>query len=175
VWLQLPLQISPQRGHILLVGNSWKDGFTVQLYAQCLSSVVAENVLDSTPLISWGRNPHNWGYQPNWRIEIIDNQHPHSAGLTVQTSDQVASCDGPASICAGNYSWIYNGPLGSGIAIRRNWINGSGIRIFGTASDVLVERNTVSQESGRSSHVGYQPIEVENTTTNILQRDNKLF
>lgn len=149
----------------MLVGNHWSNGYTVQLYAQCLSSVVAENILDSTPLISWGRNPHNWGYQPNWRIEFVDNRQPNSAGLTVQTGDQNVP---------GNYSWLYNGPLASAIAIRRNWINGSGIRIVGTASDVLVECNNVSQQRSHH-HIGYEPIEVSNTTTRILQRDNKVF
>ena len=157
------LQISPQRGHILLVGNKWTDGFTVQLYAQCLSAVVAENTLDHTPLISWGRNPHAWGYQPNWRVELLGNLHPNSAGLTVQTSDQ----DVP-----GNFSWLYNGPLGSGIAIRRNWINGSGIVVHGTASDVLVEGNSVSKKGSRA---GFEPIDVANTTQQILLRGNTLF
>ena len=157
------LQIAPMRGHILLVGNSWTTGYTVQLYAQCLHAVVAENVFDSTPLISWGRNPHWWGYQPNWAVEILSNKHPRSAGLTVQTGDQDVPGDSP---------WLYNGPLASGIVLRRNWINGSGITIQGTASDVLVENNSVSKLGARP---GFAPIELKNTTTHILQRANRLF
>jgi hypothetical protein len=161
------LQISPMRGKILLVNNSYTTGYTVQLYAMCLGAVVAENTLNSTPLISWGRNPHGWGYQPNWRVELLHNRMPNSHGMTVVTSDQSVS---------GGYPWVYRGPLASAIVLRHNWVNGSGISI-GTGdpatgpSDVLVEWNLVSRLGSR---VGWTPIHLTNQT-HVMQRANTLF
>jgi hypothetical protein len=52
------VQVAPLRGHITLVANKWLSAYTVQMYAMCLNAVIAENTFDTTPLISWGRNPH---------------------------------------------------------------------------------------------------------------------
>ena len=170
-WAVLPdassqVQVSPMRGHLLFVANSWSTGYTVQLYAQALSAVVAENTLDATPLISWGLNPHGWGYQPNWRVEIVGNRLPNSHGLTVQTSTQGAPGSDP---------WLFNGPLAQGIALRRNWVNGSGIYVGSGSgagpSDVLVESNEVSRLGSRP---GFEPIHLGNHS-HLLERGNVLF
>jgi hypothetical protein len=166
------LQIAPMRGHILIVGNTYDTGFTVQLYAMCLSGVVVENTFNATPLISWGRNPHNWGYQPNWRIELIGNTMPNSSGLTVQTGDQAVP---------GDYPWLYSGPLATGVVVRKNWVDGHGIRVQWDAnatgapgpSEVVIELNSVSQTGGVP---GMAPIAIkENASTHILVRANTFF
>ena len=59
------VQVVPLRGHVLLLGSSWTTSLTVQLYGICLHAVVAQCDFDTTPLLSWGRSPHFWGYQVN--------------------------------------------------------------------------------------------------------------
>lgn len=61
------IQIVPLRGHVMLINSSWTTALTVQLYGMCLDCVVAGCSLDTTPLLTWGRSPHLWGYQVNPR------------------------------------------------------------------------------------------------------------
>lgn len=83
------VQIAPLRGHILLAENVWRTAYTVQLYGISLDAVVANNLFDDTPFYVWGRNPHDWGYQPNWNVEVIENELTSSKGITALTCDQV--------------------------------------------------------------------------------------
>ena len=54
----------------------------------CLDAVVVENVFDTTPFYVWGRNPHYWGYQPNWQVEVRGNTAWHSQGITTLSCDE---------------------------------------------------------------------------------------
>lgn len=142
------VQIGPLRGHILLAENSWTTAYTVQLYGMCLNAVVANNVFDRTPFYVWGRNPHYWGYQPNWNVEVLGNQLPNSAGITTLSCDQKYNlCNEGAN--PNNGTVAYDGALNSAVAIRRNTLsNGQGIAIHGTTSDVVVEWNKVHIGTG---------------------------
>ena len=101
-------------------------------------------------------------------MELSDNTMLNSRGLTVQTGDQNIPGDHP---------WLYNGPLASAIALRRNSINGSGISV-GTGdpvvgpSDVLVEMNTVHVPEA-SRRPGWAPIHLSNQS-HVLERGNRV-
>ena len=146
------------------VQKAWSTAFTVQLYGMCLSAVVAENTFDATPFYVWGRNPHYWGYQPNWRVEVADNVLPHSRGLTS------LSCDERFDLCnEGVNPGPYNGAMNSAVVLRRNALSdGQGIALHGTTSDVLVERCFVHNAAGAFMK---QPVDVANTTDHVLVRD----
>ena len=69
-------------------------------------------IFDATPFYVWGRNPHGWGYQPNWNIEVIGNRLPNSHGITMLTCDQKWNiCDETAGLRTG--SAAFNGALNS--------------------------------------------------------------
>ena len=114
----------------------------------CIESVVAANTFDTTPFYVWGRNPHAWGYQPNWNIEVINNRLPNSHGITALTCDQKWNlCDESTGLSSGPAA--FNGALNSVVAIRGNWLgNGQGISLHGTTSDVVVENNLVHNGDG---------------------------
>ena len=75
----------------------------------------------------------------------------------------------------GAHPWLYNGPLASAVALRRNLINGSGINV-GTGdpvvgpSDVLIEMNTVHVPVV-SKRPGWAPIHFYNHS-HVLERGN---
>eukprot|EP00937_MAST-01D_sp_MAST-1D-sp2_P004876 g4876.t1 len=158
------VQVAPLRGHITLLGNTWATAYTVQLYGMALSAVVAENTFDATPFYVWGRNPHYWGYQPNWRVEVLDNTLPRSRGLTT------LSCDERFDLChEGANPGPYNGAMNSGVVLRRNTLSdGQGVALHGTSSDVVVERLFVHNAAGAFMK---QPVDVGNTTDHVLLRD----
>jgi hypothetical protein len=139
------IQIVPLRGHVQLLGSRWTTAYTVQLYGMCLDAVVAENTFDTTPFYAWGRNPHSWGYEPNWNIEVLSNTLPNSKGLTALT------CDEKYNICheGANMNGLYNGALNTAIRISRNsLLDGMGITVHGTESSVTIEYNTVHNGAG---------------------------
>ena len=142
------VQIAPTRAHILLVGNTYNTALTVQLYGMCLGAVVRGNTLKATPLLAWGRNPHFWGYQPNWQVELSDNTLPQSAGLRLVT------CDQKWNICneGANSAGLFNGALVQGVVVRNNSLSGgAGIVITGTSADVIVEGNRITTAAGTTS------------------------
>lgn len=160
------VQIGPLRGHILLESSSWTTAYTVQLYGMCIDSVVASNKFDTTPFYVWGRNPHGWGYQPNWNIEVLNNRLPNSHGITALTCDQEwnickeqpGAASGPAA---------FNGALNSAVVIRNNWMgDGQGISIHGTTSDAVIERNLVHNGDGSFMKA---PISLESNHTDHLE------
>jgi hypothetical protein len=112
-----------------------------------------------------GRNPHGWGYQPNWNIEVLNNQAVNSHGITTLT------CDEKWNICGEKPGAVsgpaaYNGPLNSVVLLRNNWLaNGQGISIHGTTSDVIVEWNTVHNGDGSFMKA---PISLESNHTDHM-------
>lgn len=145
------LQIAPLRGHVLLAENSWTTAYTVQLYGMCLDTVVVNNRFANTPFYVWGRNPHDWGYQPNWNVEVLGNVLPNSKGITTLSCDQKFNlCDEGVNPATGKVA--FNGPLNSAIAIRGNMLaHGQGLTIHGTTSDTIAEWNFVHLGSGAFS------------------------
>lgn len=67
------LQIGQMRGQLLVVGNHFVKGGSMQLYAACYDCVVAENRFDDFGFANWGRNPHGVGWQPNLNNVMLDN------------------------------------------------------------------------------------------------------
>ena len=123
-------------------------------------------MFDATPLYVWGRNPHYWGYQPNWQVEVRWNTAVRSAGITT------LSCDERFNLCheGPNSGGLFNGAMNSAVVIRGNVMrDGQGITIKGTTSNVLCEFNDVQNGSG-----GFMkdPILVLNMTDHVLQRGN---
>jgi hypothetical protein len=137
----------------------------------CIDAVIAENTFDTTPFYVWGRNPHYWGFQPNWQVEVLANRLPHSAGITSLSCDQSFNlCKEGANPNSGTPAG-YDGPLNSAVVMRKNLLSdGQGISIHGTTSDVLVESNTIHNGAG-----GFikNPVDVmAKTTSKVYLRNN---
>jgi hypothetical protein len=66
-------QVGQFRGQILVVGNDFVHGGSMQLYAACYDCLVAENTFRKFGFSNWGRNPHGAGWQPNLNNIMADN------------------------------------------------------------------------------------------------------
>jgi len=110
----------------------------------------------------WGRNPHLWGYQPNWDIEVLRNTLPSSQGITALTCDQKWNlCNEGINPAAGETE--FNGPLNSALVVRGNVLrDGQGIAIHGTTSDLVVEGNFLHAGTGAFMK---DPVQVDTTHT----------
>jgi hypothetical protein len=154
------ISIVPFRGHVLFVGNTLTDGGAVQAFGTSLDSIFAENRATRTSGFTpvWGYNGHDWGWQPSWFCQLLDNE--------ILAGNEWG---GHASIIATRTSWEedhgYRGPLARGAIMRRNVIQNNGsINIGGVTCDVIVERCIV-----RHSDLG---IEVEPTASLVVLRNN---
>jgi hypothetical protein len=157
------ISIAPFRGRNLFIGNTFVDGGAFQLYGAALDVIVAENIgqrMDG--FFTWGLNPHDWGWQPTWCCQFLDNKLLTGSGYGARVW-------GPAffGVTTNNSNEQYPGPLARGTIFRRNEVRSSGyIRVEGVSEDTLVERCTI-----RHSETG---IRVGKTARNVLLRENVL-
>ena len=154
------ISIVPFRGHVLFVGNTLVDGGSVQAFGTSLDSIFAGNrgARMSGFIPVWGYNGHDWGWQPSWFCQLLDNE------IVVGNE-----WGGRSALIATLTSWeedhSYTGPLARGAIIRRNVIHNNGrINIEGVTRDVIVEGCAV-----RNSDAG---IAVAPTTSLVLLRHN---
>jgi hypothetical protein len=72
---QSRISIVPFRGRNLFIGNACHDGGPFQLYGSAHECFVAENTgqrMDG--FLVWGLDPHDWGQQPSWYCQFLDNR-----------------------------------------------------------------------------------------------------
>jgi hypothetical protein len=153
------ISIAPHRGRHLFIGNTFADGGSFQLYGGALDTIVAGNKgarMDG--FFAWGLNPHDWGWQPCFNCQFLDNEilegnaYGHRAAML--------------GAFTSNNNEKYAGPLARGIIFRRNILhNNARIRIHSTVDDALVEHCTI-KHNDLGITVGKGP-------TNLLLRENR--
>ncbi|MEN6343652.1 MAG: glycosyl hydrolase family 28-related protein [Armatimonadia bacterium] len=152
------ISIVPHRGRHLFIGNSFEDGGPFQLYGSAVDTIVAGNRgtrMDG--FITWGLNPHQWGWQPAWYCQFLDNEIVEGNGY------------GPRSAfmgsITGNNDATYPGPLSRCALFRRNVLQSNArLRLSGTTRDALIEHCTVRHAD--------QGIEIQPSTGGVLLRGN---
>jgi hypothetical protein len=153
------ISIAPHRGRHLFIGNTFEDGGSFQLYGAALDTIVAGNKgsrMDG--FFAWGLNPHDWGWQPCYNCQFLDNEILEGNGY--------GSRSAMLGAFTSNNNEKYAGPLARGIIFRRNVLHSNArIRIHATVDDALVERCTV-QNNELGITVGKGP-------TNLLLRENR--
>lgn len=153
------ISIAPHRGRHLFIGNSYTDGGAFQLYGAALDTIVAGNKgtrMDG--FIAWGLNPHNWGWQPCFNCQFLDNEILEGNGYGGRSAMLGAF--------TGDNNEKFAGPLARGIIFRRNTLHSNArFRLHATIDDVLVERCTV-KNNDQGMTVGKGP-------TNLLLRENR--
>lgn len=157
------ISITPFRGRNLFVENVFEDGGAVQLYGVAHDSIVARNrAARMDGFLLWGLNGRDWGYQPSWGCQFLDNEVLEGNGYGERSS-------GFRTVAAehnNNPVKAFEGPLVRGAIFRRNVLhNNAGIRIAGRTEDALVEHCIV-----RNTDTG---ITVEPTVRGALLRDNR--
>jgi hypothetical protein len=88
------LQIGLMRGQIMIIGNDFVFGGAMQLYANCLDCVVAENTFRSFGFTNWGRNPHGIGLQTNLNNIMCDNRFPGGPNRGMAVAGAAPTCSG---------------------------------------------------------------------------------
>lgn len=142
-WAVIPdessiISIVPFRGRSLFIGNDCEDGGPFQLYGSAHECIVAENTgrrMDG--FLVWGLDPHDWGQQPSWYCQFLDNKILEGNAYGHRT---------------GGFGTAAAGEPGDGkgrsvreVMFRRNaCLNNSGISIGGNLHGALVEHNTIA-------------------------------
>jgi len=142
-WTVLPdatsrISIVPYRGRNLFIGNDCEDGGPFQLYGSAHECIVAENRgrrMDG--FLVWGLDPHDWGQQPSWYCQFLDNTVVEGNGYGHRT---------------GGFGTAAAGQPGDGkgrsvrdVVFRRNaCLNNAGFSITGNLHGALVEHNTIT-------------------------------
>jgi len=106
----------------------------------------------------WGLNPHEWGQQPSWYCQFLDNEISEGNGYGNRTAR--------FGTIGGDDPKRYDGPLVRGAIFRRNVCrNNASFYINGAAVDVLVEHCVI-----RNADVG---IKVAPSVKGVLLRGNE--
>ena len=135
------ISITPFRGQSLFIDNRFEDGGAVQLYGVAHDSIIARNrAARFDGFLVWGINPHDWGYQPSWGCQFLDNQITEGNGYGERS--------GGFRIVAVEHNKppvkAFAGPLVLDAIFRRNVLhNNAGILISGRTGNTLVEHCTV--------------------------------
>ena len=165
------LAIMPYQGKIAFNSNHYSDGGSVQFYSTAMNCQAIENVFERTGgLIAWGRAgsfapPHiMWG--PNIRQVFYDNvikegnhvynyntngdaQYHAGGSKNIEpwsfgslSNDQGPPWEPPSKYNPGPTG--FKGALNRFITMRGNIVESNGgIRVCGTSSNVLVEKNKI--------------------------------
>jgi len=139
--------------HLMWVDNSMADGSSgIGLYGTAYDCLIAGNTAArSTGFELLGFN--YGGPAPEFYIQMLNNRITEGYGMKGPGSGDGWSAillrsDGQAHV-NGTNGYTYNGPMIRGVVVRGNTIdNNSGISVFRTASDVVVERNMVRDARG---------------------------
>lgn len=132
------ISIVPWRGRNLFIANACEDGGPFQLYGSAHECIVAENTgrrMDR--FLVWGLDPHDWGQQPSWYCQFLDNQILEGNAYGHRT---------------GGFGTAAAGKPGDGkgrsvrdVVFRRNTcLNNAGFSIAGNLHGALVEHNTIA-------------------------------
>lgn len=153
------ISIAPHRGRHLFIGNTFEDGGAFQLYGAALDTIVAGNKgsrMDG--FFAWGLNPHDWGWQPCFNCQFLDNEILEGNGYGHRGAFMGAF--------TGDTNEQFPGPLARGIIFRRNVLHGNArFRVHATVDEALVERCTV-KHNDLGITIGKGP-------TNVLLRENQ--
>jgi hypothetical protein len=131
------ISIVPFRGRNLFIGNACEDGGPFQIYGSGHECIVAENTgrrMDG--FLVWGLDPHDWGQQPSWYCQFLDNRILEGNAYGHRT---------------GGFGTAAAGQPGDGkgrsirdVVFRRNeCLSNSGLSIGGNLHGALVEHNLI--------------------------------
>lgn len=131
------ISIVPFRGRNLFIGNTCEDGGPFQLYGSAHECIVAENTgrrMDG--FLVWGLDPHDWGQQPSWYCQFLDNRILEGNAYGHRT---------------GGFGTAAAGAPGDGkgrsirdVVFRRNECqNNAGLSIGGNLHGAVVEHNVI--------------------------------
>ncbi|MEN6642145.1 MAG: glycosyl hydrolase family 28-related protein [Armatimonadia bacterium] len=153
------ISIAPHRGRHLFVNNRFEDGGAFQLYGAALDTIVAGNKgarMDG--FFAWGLNPHDWGWQPCFNCQFLDNEITEGNGYSYRSAFLGA--------VTGNNNELYPGPLARAIILRRNVLQSNArLRFGGTISDALAENCVV-----KNNEIG---VDIRAAANGVLFRNNK--
>lgn len=155
------ISIVPYRGRNLFIGNDCEDGGPFQLYGSAHECIVAQNTgrrMDG--FLVWGLDPHDWGQQPSWYCQFLDNRILEGNAYGHRT---------------GGFGTAAAGEPGDGkgrsvrdVLFRRNTCaSNSSITIGGNLHGAVVEHNTIEH-----ADVG---ITVRPPATGVILRGNTLY
>jgi len=145
----------------LIIGNDFTDTGPAQFFGTAVESIMSSNQ-GKRMRGFWGTGLWYFGYQPNWFCQFLDNRI--SEGNYYHFTNVMGSVIG----VSGSTYPPYDGPLNWGTVVRRNQFdNNSGIMVWGSCRDVLLERNFV-QNSADGIVVGSEP-------AGVLLRGNRFL
>lgn len=152
------ISIAPHRGRHLFVNNRFEDGGAFQLYGAALDTIVSGNKgarMDG--FFAWGLNPHDWGWQPCFNCQFLDNEITEGNGYSYRSAFLGA--------VTGNNNDLYPGPLARAIVLRRNVLQSNArLRFGGTISDALAENCIV-----KNNEIG---VDIRAAANGVLFRNN---
>lgn len=131
------ISIVPFRGRNLFIGNACEDGGPFQIYGSGHECIVAENTARRMDgFLVWGLDPHDWGQQPSWYCQFLDNKILEGNAYGHRT---------------GGFGTAAAGAPGDGkgrsirdVVFRRNECrNNSSISIGGNLHGAVVEHNLI--------------------------------
>ena len=132
------ISIVPWRGRNLFIGNECADGGPFQLYGSAHECIVAENTgrrMDG--FLVWGLDPHDWGQQPSWYCQFLDNR--------ILEGNAYGHRTGGFGTAAAGQPGDGKGRSVRDVVFRRNaCLNNAGFSIGGNLHGALVERNTIT-------------------------------
>lgn len=152
------ISIVPFRGRNLFIGNACEDGGPFQIYGSGHECVVAENTgVRMDGFLVWGLDPHDWGQQPSWYCQFLDNQIIEGNAYGHRT---------------GGFGTAAAGQPGDGkgrsirdVVFRRNECrNNAGFSLGGNLHGAIVEHNSIAHADAA--------IIVQRPATGVVLRKN---
>ena len=131
------ISIVPFRGRNLFIGNACEDGGPFQIYGSGHECIVAENTgrrMDG--FLVWGLDPHDWGQQPSWYCQFLDN--------TIIEGNAYGHRTGGFGTAAAGTPGDGKGRSIRDVLFRRNECqNNASISIGGNLHGAVVEHNAI--------------------------------
>lgn len=169
------ISVAPLRRQYLLIDNHVEDaGIAIQVYGSSVNVIAANNTSLRTLGFANVGLKFPGGLQPTWYIQWLDNKVAEPMVMDVEK-------DGEQRVTYGGISVITpaiknpSAPLGLGIIIRGNTVEGNGTIDIGwrgratandnAAEDIVVENNSVS-----GAAVG---LRMNPNSRRVLQRNNR--
>jgi len=153
------ISIVPFRGRSLFIGNACEDGGPFQIYGSGHECIVAENTARRMDgFLVWGLDPHDWGQQPSWYCQFLDN--------TILEGNAYGHRTGGFGTAAAGQPGDGKGRSIRDVLFRRNACrNNASISIAGNLHGALVEHNAVEH-----ADVG---VRVRRPASGVLLRANR--
>jgi len=153
------ISIVPFRGRNLFIGNACEDGGPFQIYGSGHECIVAENTARRMDgFLVWGLDPHDWGQQPSWYCQFLDN--------TILEGNAYGHRTGGFGTAAAGQPGDGKGRSIRDVLFRRNACrNNASISIAGNLHGALVEHNAVEH-----ADVG---VHIRRPASGVLLRANR--